>query len=133
MAKRNLYHPNIAQSEIDDLYNGTTIPRMIKPVSLSGTGKIKRGTPLTSEDGETFSIWSEGKSIIGILLFDIDTTETEEAENAALGISGEFNQNKIEEALGDELTSISIMDAWGRQIHIEADKTYPAVEDYPLG
>lgn len=133
MAKRNLFHPEIAQSETDDLFNGTLIPRLTRPVKLSGTGVIERGTPLTSEDGEKFTVWEEDDPIIGILLFDIDTEETEEAENAVLGISGEFNQNKIEEALGEELTPASIMDAWGRQIHIEASKTYPPVESFPLG
>jgi hypothetical protein len=133
MAKRNLFHPQIAQSETDDLYNGTMIPRMTRPVKLSGTGVIKRGTPLTSADGETFTVWEEDDPIIGILLFDIDTAETEEAENSVLGISGEFNRNKIVEALGEEITAASIMDAWGRQIHIEASKKYPPVETFPLG
>jgi len=133
MAKRNLFHPEIAQSETDDLYNGTLIPRAVRPVALTGTGVIKRGTPLTSEDGEQFKVWEEDEPIIGILLSDIDTEEEEEAQNAALGISGEFNRNKIEEALGEELTPVSIMDAWGRNIHIEASYKYPAVETYPLG
>jgi hypothetical protein len=133
MAKRNLFHPEIAQSETDDLYNGTIIPRLTRPVKLSGTGVIKRGTPLTSADGETFTVWEESEPIIGILLFDIDTSETEEAENAVLGISGEFNQNKINEALDDELTAASIMGAWGRNIVIEASKKYPPVETFPLG
>jgi len=133
MAKRNLFHPEIAQSETDDLYNGTTIPRLTRPVALTGTGVIKRGTPLTSADGETYSVWETGEAIRGILLFDVDTSETEEAENACLGISGEFNQNKIEEALDDELDALAVMEAWGRNIVIEASKTYPAVPTFPLG
>jgi hypothetical protein len=145
MAKRNLFHPEIAQSETDDLYNGTSIPRLTRPVAVTGDGVIKRGTPLASDDGETFSVWGPVETevdeetvvtlpvIRGILLFDIDTSETEEAANAVLGISGEFNQNKIEDALGEELDAKAIMEAWGRNIHIEANKTYPAVETFPIG
>ena len=133
MAKRNLFHPQIAQSETDDLYNGTIIPRLTRPVALTGTGIIKRGTPLVSTDGETFTKWAPGGTIRGILLFDIDTEETEEAKNAVLGTTGEFNQNKLEEALEVKLTPLAIMNAWGDQIHIEASKTYPPVETYPLG
>jgi len=145
MAKRNLFHPEIAQSETDDLYNGTLIPRLTRPVSLSGEGTIKRGTPLVSEDGETFTVFGpvetevDGDTVTtyppirGILLFDVDTTEEEEAENACMGISGEFNQNKIEEALGEELDAKAVMEAWGRNIVIEASKTYPAVDTFPIG
>jgi len=145
MAKRNLFNPEIAQSETDDLYNGTSIPRLTRPVAVSGEGVIKRGTPLVSEDGKTFSAWAPVETevdeetvviypiIRGILLFDVDTEETEEAENAVLGTSGEFNLNKIEEALDDELAAEAIMEAWGRNIHIEANKTYPAVESFPFG
>ena len=132
---RNLYNPEISQSEVDDLFNGTLIPRKTRPVALKDdlTGTIKRGTPLASDDGETFTPWEDGDEIRGILLFDIDMAETEEAENAVLGISGEFNQNKIEEALGEDLTPKAVMDAWGRNIHIEVNKTYPATPDFPLG
>jgi hypothetical protein len=150
---RNLFEPEVSQSTVDDLYNGTLIPRKTRPVAISGTGIVKRGTPLASEDGETFTVWQPGKRDIpivnedgdtvgvlrsgeiirGILLSDIDTSETEEAENAVLGISGEFNRNKIEEALGEELDAEAIMEAWGRNIHIETNKTYPAVPEFPLG
>jgi hypothetical protein len=131
MAKRNLYNPEVSQSKVDDLYNGTLVPRLTRPVKVSGTGVIKRGTPLTSTDGETFT--ASGTAIIGILLHDVDMTEEYEAENAVLGITGEFNRNKIEEALDDELTPAAIMSAWGKQIHIEANKTYPPTPSYPLG
>jgi len=131
MAKRNLFNPEVAQSKVDDLYNGTLVPRLTRPVKLSGTGIIKRGTPLTSTDGVTFTVSST--AIMGILLYDIDMTEEYEAENAVLAITGEFNRNKIEEALDDELTPAAIMSAWGRQIHIEANKTYPPTPSFPLG
>ena len=110
MAKRNLFHPEIAQSETDDLYNGTLIPRIARPVVLSGTGVIKRGTPLTSEDGVTFVKFTPGQGpgtgtgpvasnvadveltlnygILGILLFDVDADDENEASGAVLGISG---------------------------------------------
>jgi len=133
MAKRNLFNPQVNQSTVDDLYNGTLIPRKTRPVAVSGTGIIKRGTPLVSADGETFTVWEAGEIIRGILLYDIDTTETEEAQNAVLGTSGEFNQNKIEEALGDELDPEAIMEAWGRFIIIEPDYKYPDAEQFPLG
>jgi len=141
---RNLFKPFIAQSETDDLFNGTLIPRKTRPVALSGAGVIKRGTPLTSEDGQTFKVWAPSTTdaesgetvcqpIVGILLFDVDTEETEEAENACLCISGEFNQNKIEEALGGELEAYAVMEAWGKQIHIEPSYEYPEAEMFPLG
>jgi hypothetical protein len=129
---RNLFHPEVAQSEVDDLYNGTLVFRKTRPVVLSGTGVIKRGSPLTSDDGETFTV--SGTNIMGILLFDIDTSEVEEAENGVLGMTGEFNQNKIEEALGASLEPAAIAEAWGRQIHIEASYPYPHPDEmYPLG
>jgi hypothetical protein len=144
---RNLYNPEVSQSLVDDLYNGTLIPRKVRPVTVDGTGIIKRGTPLTSEDGVTFVKFTPGQGpgsvnnntlvlnhgIIGILLIDVDADDEDEASGAVLGISGEFNQNKIEEALGDELEPADVMDAWGRNIHIEANKTYPATPDFPLG
>ena len=148
MSKRNLFNPEIAQSETDDLYNGTLIFRKTRPVALTGTGIIKRGTPITTVDGIAFIVWSPTVTvdteevtapIIGILLLDIDTDETEEAQNAVLGITGEFNQNKIEEALSEAngiastLTQDAIQEAWGRQIHIEASYKYPDVETFPLG
>jgi hypothetical protein len=146
---RNLYNPEISQSTVDDLYNGTLIPRKTRPVTVSGTGILKRGLPLTSEDGITFTAFFPGQGpgtveegtlalalnngILGILLFDVDADDEEEAGNAVLGISGEFNQNKIEEVLDDELDPADIMQAWGKNIHIEANKTYPATPDFPLG
>ena len=131
MAKRNLFNPEVAQSKVDDLYNGTLIPRPTRPVKVTGTGVIKRGSPLTSSDGVTFTV--SGTGIIGILLNDVDTSEEYEAENAVIGIGGEFNRNKIEEALDDTLTPAAVMSAWGRQIHIEANKTYPPTPSFPLG
>jgi hypothetical protein len=146
---RNLYNPETFQSSVDDLYNGTLIPRAVRPVTIAGTGVIKRGTPLTSDDGVTFEKFTPGQGpgtidvedekltinhgIIGILLYDVDADDEDEASGAVLGISGEFNQNKIEEALGDELDPADIMEAWGRNIHIEANHTYPATPDFPLG
>jgi hypothetical protein len=152
---RNLYNPETYQSSVDDLYNGTLIPRKVRPVAVGGTGVIKRGTPLTSEDGVTFIKFTPGQGpgtgtgpvaanvanvdltlnygILGILLFDVDADDEDEASGAVLGISGEFNRNKIEEALGDELDPVAIMEAWGRNIHIEANHNYPATPDFPLG
>jgi len=140
MAKRNLFNPEIAQSETDDLYNGTLVFRTTRPVAVgipdgsSGyetTGVIKRGTPLTSADGVMFT--ASGTDIMGILLFDIDVSEIEEAKNAVLGMTGEFNQNKIEEALGEDLDSAEVAKAWGKQIHIQKSYKYPDVETFPLG
>jgi hypothetical protein len=148
---RNLYNPEISQSAVDDLFNGTLIPRKTRPVAVEGTGILKRGLPLTSEDGITFTAFVPGQGpgtvediedvltltlnngIIGILLFDVDADDEEEARNAVLGISGEFNRNKIEGVLGEKLDPADVMQAWGKNIHIEADKTYPATPDFPLG
>ena len=130
---RNLFNPQVSQSELDDLYNGTLIPRDARPVTVSGTGTIKRGTPLVSDDGETFTVWEPGEIIRGILVKDVDADDTNEAENAVLGTSGEFNQNTIEEALGDHLTPIAIMEAWGDFIVIKPSYERPDVGQYPLG
>jgi hypothetical protein len=73
------------------------------------------------------------RGIIAILIFDVDADDEEEASRAVLGISGEFNQSKIEEALDDELDPEDVMIAWGRNIHIEANSDYPATPDFPLG
>jgi hypothetical protein len=89
--------------------------------------------PGTVEDIEDVLTLTLNHGIMGILLYDVDADDEEEAANAVLGISGEFNQNKIEEALDDELDAKAIMEAWGRNIHIEANKAYPATPDFPLG
>jgi len=134
---RNLFHPKIAQSETDDLYNGTQVFRLTRPVDISGisaTGSIvKRGTPLASTDGKEFSVWAQGRNIAGILLFDIDLSEKEEAQNAVLGYTGEFNRNKVEEALGGELPEGVVAQAFKDNIHITASFKYPKVETFPLG
>ena len=127
---RDLYKPDIGQSSTDDLYNGTLIFRKTRPVAVDGEGIIKRGSPMTSEDGETYTV--SGTNIMGILLFDLDCDDAEEAGNGVLGITGEFNQNKIEEALGEELDPEEVQAAWGRQIHIEANYKYPHGEAFPL-
>ena len=143
---RNLYKPEISQSKVDDLYNGTLIPRKVRPVTVEGTGTLMRGTPLTSDDGVVYKKFVPGEGpgtvvsdvltlnngILGILLYDVDADDEDEAENAALGISGEFNQNKIEEALGEELGPLDIQAAWGRNIYIEPDYKYPHGEAFPL-
>jgi len=129
---RNLFKPVTAQSKVDDLYNGTLIPRNAWTVTVSGTGIMKRGTPLTSDDGETFTVWEPGEIIRGILIYDIDTAETEEAANAVLGTSGEFNLNTVEEALGNDLTQSAIMEAAGKFIVIRANYKYPHADTYPL-
>ena len=132
---RNLLNPQISQSETDDLYNGTLVFRVTRPVDISGITceTVKRGTPLYSIDGKNYTIWQPGNVIVGILLSDIDLSETEEAQNAVMGLTGEFNQNKIEEALGSELDSAAIQTAWGRQIHITKSYKYPDAETFPLG
>ena len=132
---RNLFNPQIAQSETDDLYNGTLIPRKTRPVDVSAngsTGILKRGTPLYSADGKDYTKWQSGNVIVGILLFDIDLSEAEEAENAVMGLTGEFNQNKVEEALGTVIDPAAIQTAWGRQIHIEASYPQPETESFPI-
>jgi hypothetical protein len=127
---RDLFNPKIAQSETDDLYNGTLIFRKSLPVKVDGTGIVKRGSPLTSEDGKTYTM--SGENIIGILLYDLDCDDPDEAENGVLGITGEFNRNKIEAALGTDIDPEEIQKAWGKQIHIEANYKYPHGEAFPL-
>lgn len=132
---RNLFNPQIAQSETDDLYNGTLIPRKTRPVDISGIGTsgiVKRGSALYSSDGKNYTVWQTGNVIVGILLADIDLSETEEAENAVMGLTGEFNQNKVEEATGTAIDPAAIQTAWGRQIHIEASYPQPDTESFPI-
>jgi len=130
MAKRNLFNPEIDQSVVDDLYNGTLIFRKTRPVKVEGTDILKRGSPLTSADGVTYTV--SGMNILGILLFDIDTSEEYEAENGVLGLTGEFNQNKVEEALGSALDPREVQSALGRQIHIERNYEYPHGDAFPI-
>lgn len=126
----NLFKPNIAQSETDDLYNGTKVFRKYRPVKLGETGIVKRGSPLTSTDGITYTV--SGTDIKGILIFDVDCDIPEEAENANMGLTGEFNQNKLEEALGAAIDPEEIQTAWGKQIHIEPSYEYPHAAAFPL-
>jgi len=142
MSKRNLFNPQIAQSETDDLYNGTLVFRKTRPIDITSAGAsgvVKRGTPMQTNDGEAFWQWgpalenADDPPIAGILLFDIDLSETEEAQNAVLGYTGEFNRNKLEEALGGTLPEVVIAQAFKDNIHITASFKYPDVESFPLG
>jgi hypothetical protein len=110
----NLYKPNVDTSVVDNLISGTLAQAKVLPVKVTGSGIVKRGTLLSSEDGVEYA--ADAENIQAILLLDVNTAEPDAEGPAAFG--GEFNQNKIEEVMGATLTDEAIHEARGRQIFI---------------
>jgi hypothetical protein len=108
---KNLFSPNVDLSKVDNLVSGTLIPSKVWPVTITGTGIVKRGTLLTRESGETeYRPYEEGDVIRAVLLLDVDTDDPDESEGAA-AFGGEFNQSKIEEVMGITIDPEAILDA----------------------
>ena len=108
---KNLFSPNVDLSKVDNLVSGTLIPSKIWPVTVTGTGIVKRGTLLTRETGETeYKPYADGDVIKAVLMLDVDTDDPDESEGPA-AFGGEFNQNKIEEVMGITLDPEAILDA----------------------
>ena len=108
---KNLFSPNVDLSKVDNLVSGTLIPSKVWPVTVTGTGIVKRGTLLTREAGETsYKPYEDGDVIRAVLLLDVDTGDPDESEGP-VAFSGEFNQNKIEEVMGITLDPEAILDA----------------------
>jgi hypothetical protein len=126
---KNLFSPDVDLSTVDNLVSGTLIPSKVWPVTVTGTGIVKRGTLLTREAGETsYKPYEEGDEIRAILLMDFDTEDTDETE-APVAFGGEFNQRKIEEVMGITLDPEAILDAAeDKEIYIA--KMNPAPETF---
>ena len=108
---KNLFTPNVDSSTVDDLVSGTLVPSKVWPVTVVGTGIVKRGTLLTRDSGETeYRPYAAGDDIRAVLLLDVDADDSDEALGPA-AFSGEFNQNRIEEVMGITLDPESILDA----------------------
>ena len=108
---KNLFSPNVDLSKVDNLVSGTLIPSKVWPVTVTGTGIVKRGTLLTRDSGETaYKPYENGDKIRAILLLDVDTDDPDENEGP-VAFGGEFNQNKIEEVMGITLDPEAILDA----------------------
>jgi hypothetical protein len=107
----NLFSPNVDLSKVDNLVSGTLVTSKVWPVTITGTGIVKRGTLLTREAGETsYKKYENGDTIRAILLMDFNADDTDETEGVA-AFGGEFNQNKIQEVMGITLDSEAILDA----------------------
>jgi len=124
----NLYKSNVDTSTVDDLVSGTSVPAKVWPVTITGTGIVKRGTLLARDPGETSyrpykEPYEEDEEIIrdvirAVLLQDVKADDPDENEGAA-AFSGEFNQNKIEEVMGITVDPEDILDAAeGKKIYI---------------
>jgi hypothetical protein len=125
----NLFKPNANESIVDNLISGTLAQAKVEPVAVTGTGIVKRGTLLYSEDGETFAAWDpDGKTEIAadvevpqeiqaVLLADVDAQDPDSNIGPA-AFGGEFNQNKIEEVMGIALDAAAILAARAKQIFI---------------
>jgi len=130
----NLYRPNIDESTVDNLISGTRIPTKHIAHELEGTGVVKRGTPLTTADGEVFT--PSATDIRAILMNDVDTSIPEESMEVAVYRNGEYNQNVIEAALqeagllaaGTNLDPLEIENARAFQIFIAPQ--HPAPEPW---
>lgn len=108
---KNLFSPNVDLSKVDNLVSGTLIPSKVWPVTVTGSGIVKRGTLLTREAGETsYKVYEDGDKIRAILLLDVDTDDPDESEGV-VAFGGEFNQNKIEEVMEITISPEAILDA----------------------
>jgi len=108
---KNLFSPDVDLSKVDNLVSGTLVPSKVWPVTVTGTGIVKRGTLLTREAGETtYKAYEDGDVIKAVLLLDVDTNDPDESIGPA-AFSGEFNQNKIEEVMDFTLDAEAILDA----------------------
>jgi len=108
---KNLFSPNVNVSKVDNLVSGTLVPSKVWPVTVTGTGIVKRGTLLTRDDGETeYRAYEDGDVIKAVLLLDVDTDDPDENVGPA-AFSGEFNQNKIEEVMDLDLDQGALYDA----------------------
>jgi hypothetical protein len=105
---KNLFQPNVDTSVVDNLVSGTLIPSKLVEVRVGGTGIVKRGTLLSSEDGVTYTADAENPQCVLWLDANADD-EHESVSPAAFG--GEFNQNYIEEVMDVELTPATILEA----------------------
>ena len=101
----NLFKPNVDTSVVDNLISGTLVPSKVVPVTVTGKGIVKRGTLLSSSDGENFA--SDAEDIQCVLLQDINADDPDSNVGAA-AFSGEFNQNKIEKVMGVTLNTLAI-------------------------
>jgi len=108
---KNLYSSDVDLSKVDNLVSGTLVPSKVWPVTVTGTGTVKRGTLLTRNAGETsYRAYTSGAKIRAVLLLDVDTDDPDENEGP-VAFGGEFNQNKIEEVMGITLSLEAILDA----------------------
>ena len=106
----NLYKPNVDTSTVDDLISGTLVTAKVVSVTVTGTGIVKRGTLLWSEDGETFEAYDpadEDMDIQCVLLQDVDADDSD-SNVGATAFGGEFNQNKIEDVMGEDISPVAI-------------------------
>jgi hypothetical protein len=125
----NLFKPNVNESVVDNLVSGTLVQAKVEPVTITGTGIVKRGTLLYSADGETFAAWDPAgtveiaedielpQEIQAVLLADVDAQD-EDSNIGPAAFGGEFNQNKIEEVMNITLDAAAILAARAKQIFI---------------
>lgn len=125
---KNLYSQNVDQSTVDNLVSGTQVPCKVVPVAVSaGAATLPRGTLLSLGAGGEYEKFSSGKEIAAVLMLDADTTDPDEILGVPAAFSGEFNQNKIEEAAGVTLTTEEVAAARARQIYIAPMEPAPGI------
>jgi hypothetical protein len=108
---KNLFSSNVDVSKVDDLVSGTLVTSKVWPVTVTGTGIVKRGTLLTRDSGVTeYRPYEDGDTIKAVLLLDVDTDDPDEKEGPA-AFCGEFNQNRIEKVMDITLDEAAILDA----------------------
>jgi hypothetical protein len=122
----NLYQKNIDESTVDNLVSGTLAQEKIIPVTVAGTGIVKRGTLLKSADGVSY-VADTTSAARCVLLLDADASDPDEAVKPA-AFGGEFNQNKIEEAMETTIPVLTVADLRAKQIFIAPMN--PAPEPY---
>jgi hypothetical protein len=115
----NLFKPNVDTSVVDNLISGTLAQAKVLPVTVTGTGVVKRGTLLYSADGKNFKAFDPAvvEEIQAVLLADVNAADADSNVGPA-AFGGEFNQKKIEEVMEIDLSAAAIHAARTKQIFI---------------
>jgi hypothetical protein len=131
----NLYSPDVATSVVDNLISGTLVPCKVWPKNLAITDTaitaLKRGTVLGSNNGVNYddvdiTAAPTGNLRYAILANDVDVTDPNLGA-VAVYMSGEFNQNRIEEAMGADMNPALVNLMSAQQLYVAPMSPAPEV------
>lgn len=123
ITRTDVYSTNQILFHTDGAHSvGVKVNPVVGAITEHGKQLIKAGTPvygdLTKRDGAIFEVSTTGAS--GVLLHDIDVTDTTEVVNATLLISGYVNLNRLDDATRLLITD-TIKDALDAKVYFLTD------------